>query len=84
MVKRIAELEKPAHTRFDIRRYWDFFRVGEARLSIDTVLGEEGRFLETILNRSYLAEGYLAPAHPMDVEDRLILARDRVGENRSL
>lgn len=84
MVKRIAELEKPAHTRFDIRRYWDFFRVGEVRLGIDTVLGQEGRFLETILNRSYLAEGYLTPAHPMDVGDRLILDRDGVGDNRSL
>src|SRR5262249_28225542 len=40
MVERILNLEKPAHTRFDVRRYFEFFRVGEARLGLDTVIGE--------------------------------------------
>ncbi|MDT7689983.1 MAG: hypothetical protein QOE46_2742 [Acidobacteriota bacterium] len=84
MTRRIAELEKPAHTSFDVRRYWDFFRVGEGRVGIDTLLGEESRFIAVILGRSYLSEGYLRPPHPADVSDRLISDRDRVGRMPSL
>jgi hypothetical protein len=80
MVERIVKLEKPAHTRFDIRRYWDYFRVGEVRLGLDTVLGKSGRFVPMVLGHDYLGEGYLAPAHPMDVAERLISDRDRFGE----
>jgi phage tail-like protein len=80
MVERIVRLEKPAHTLFDVRRYWDYFRVGEARLGIDTVLGEEGRFVPIVLGRDYLAEGYLYPASPMDVPERLISDRDLLGK----
>ena len=80
MVERIIRLEKPAHTLFDVRRYWDYFRVGEARLGIDTVFGEEARFATMVLGRDYIAEGYLAPAHPMDVAERLISDRDRLGQ----
>ena len=78
MVERVVELEKPAHTLFDVRHYWDYFRVGEARLEIDTLLGEESRFRQMILGRDYLAEGYLAPAYPMDVTERMISDRDGI------
>ncbi|HEY0173000.1 MAG TPA: hypothetical protein VGB98_18445 [Pyrinomonadaceae bacterium] len=84
MTRRVTELEKPAHTSFDVRRYWDFFRVGEGRVGIDTVLGEESRFVETLLGRAYLAEGYLRPPHPANTTDRLVSDRDRLGENRTL
>jgi phage tail-like protein len=80
MVMRIVGLEKPAHTQFDIRRYWDYFRVGEVRLGIDTVLGEKSRFAPMILGRDYLAEGYLYPAPPMDASERLITDRDSLDE----
>ena len=84
MTRRVAELEKPAHTSFDVRRYWDFFRVGFGRVGVDTVLGEESRFVEIILGRSHLAEGYLRPPHPADTPDRLVSDRDRLGEMPSL
>jgi phage tail-like protein len=77
MVERIVKLEKPAHTMFDVRRYWDYFRVGEARLGLDTVLGEESRFVPMILGQNYLAEGYLHPTYPMCVRERVISDRDR-------
>jgi hypothetical protein len=80
MVERIILLEKPAHTAFDVRRFWDYFRVGEARLGIDTVLGEEGRFLPIILGRDYLSEGYLESAYPMNVIGRMVSDRDALGD----
>lgn len=80
MVERLTKLEKPAHVAFDVRRFWDFFRVGETRLGIDTVLGEDSRFQKIVMGRSYLAEGYLYPPHPMDVAERVIADRDRVGQ----
>ena len=84
MVERITNLEKPAHSAFDVRRFWDFFRVGETRLGIDTVLGEDSRFQNMVVGRSYLAEGYLYPPHPMDVAERVIADRDRVGQTPPL
>jgi phage tail-like protein len=79
MVERIVRLEKPAHTLFDIRRYFDYFRAGEARLGIDTVLGTESRFVAMVLDRTSLAEGYLAPHSPMGAPDRVVSDRDRAG-----
>jgi phage tail-like protein len=79
MVTRIITMEKPAHTRFDVRRYFDYFRVGEARLGIDTTLGEDSRFVAIVLGDNYLSSGYLAAAPPMDSSDRVIADRDRLG-----
>lgn len=79
MVTRIVQREKPAHTAFEVRRYWDYFRVGEARLGLDTALGEDARFLAFILGQNTLADGYLANPPPMDATDRLVLDREPLG-----
>jgi len=79
MVSRIVDLEKPAHTDYEVRRYWDYFRVGEARLGIDTILGEDARFVPMVLGQNALSEGYLAYPPPMNAADRMVLDRDRVG-----
>lgn len=84
MVDRIVDLEKPAHTAYEVKRFWDYFRVGEARLALDTVLGEESRFVPIILGRNTLAEGYLASAPPMDTLERRISDRDRLGDTIQL
>jgi hypothetical protein len=82
MVQKIVDLEKPAHTTYDLRRFWDYFLVGQVRLGIDTVLGEDSRFAPIILGSGALAEGYLESAHPMDVTERTVSDRDRPGQMR--
>ena len=80
MVERIVLLEKPAHTAFDLKRYWDLFRVGEARLGIDTQIGYSSYVSALVLGDSYLADGYLAAAYPFDIEDRIVSDRDTLGD----
>ena len=76
MVGRIIDLEKPAHTQFEVRRFWDAFRIGEIRLGLDTVVGPESRFVPIVVGQDYLAGGYLVAHHPMDVQERLVINRD--------
>ena len=84
MVNRIVNLEKPAHTAFTIRRYWDGFRVGMARLGIDTTLADSSRYQRFMVGRDYLAEGYLPAGYPMNVDNRMVSDRDRLGHMPSL
>src|SRR5439155_13201594 len=80
LARRIGEIEKPAHTIFDVKFYWALFRVGEVRLGDDTLLDRGSRAPQLlppmVLGQGYLAESYLAPGHPQDVPDRYILGRD--------
>lgn len=68
LARRVIELEKPAHTTFDVKFYWAMFRVGEARLGYDTVIELGSRspqfMAPLVLGQGYLVEGYLASAHP--------------------
>jgi hypothetical protein len=81
MVQRIVQLEKPAHTWFETHRYYDMFRVGEARLGTDSVVGDGARFVATVLDDGQvLAQGYLASRAPMHTTERLISDRDRPGD----
>jgi phage tail-like protein len=82
LAERIIALEKPAHTVFDVRFYWAMFRVGDARVAIDTQIHRGSRAPELlgpmVLGQHYLAEGYLAPRPPQDATDRDILGRDPI------
>ena len=82
LARRLIELEKPAHTVFDVKFYWDLFRLDQARLDYDTVLGRGGRdpalLSPAVLNHSYFGESVLAPSHPMNVAERQVLGRDRL------
>lgn len=68
--RRIVEIEKPAHTRFDIRFYWAMNRVGEARLGLDSAIGQGSRAPElvpgAILGRAYAGASFVGgpPAPP--------------------
>ena len=77
---RIIDLEKPAHTIYSIKFYWAMFRVGEARLGLDTLLDLGSRSAHwlppLILGQGYLAESTLATTFPFDISERLVLRRN--------
>lgn len=83
LASRIVELEKPAHTAFDIKFFWANFRVGEARLGSDTVLGLGGRdpalaLRPTVLGESYLSESLITSGPPLSRQGRIVTGRDRL------
>jgi phage tail-like protein len=84
LVQRIVDAEKPAHTNYEIKPYWALFRVGEARLGMDTVIAEGSRFVALVLGQTYLAEGTLGYAQPFNITDRVVTGRDRPGPNMVL
>ena len=75
LARRIVDLEKPAHTAFDVRFFWAFNRVGEARLGLDTQLGAGSRASELIptavVGRAYIGASFVGGDAPQRGRDRL-------------
>jgi phage tail-like protein len=74
--RRIVEVEKPAHTRFDIRFYWAMNRIGDAKLGLDTSIGQGSRAPELIpgavLGRAYTGAAFIGgPASPPKGRERI-------------
>jgi phage tail-like protein len=88
LARRVLELEKPAHTAYDLRFYWAMFRLGEARLGDDTLVDLGSRSPELmapmVLGEGYLAEAFLAAPSGRDAPARLQIGRDRVGRSARL
>lgn len=78
--RRVVEFEKPAHAAFDVRFYWAMFRVGEARVGVDTTVDLGSLHPDLLrparLGAAFVAESYLAPEPPQDALDRRLLGRD--------
>jgi hypothetical protein len=70
VAQRVAEIQKPAHTAFDVQLYWAMFCAGVARLGQDTLLGQGSRFAALVLGQGGLGASNVSAANP-------ILARDR-------
>lgn len=68
LAQRLIALEKPAHTLFDVRFYFAMNRIGEARLGLDTTLGQGSRAPEllppAILGRAYAGESFVGSDGP--------------------
>jgi hypothetical protein len=60
---RVVELQKPAHTTFDVKFFWAAFRVGEVRVGEDTLLdlgSRDPRLRQPlVLGREHAGETYL-------------------------
>jgi hypothetical protein len=76
LARRILIQEKPAQTQFEIRFYWNAFRVAEARLGEDTILDTSSRVPPLILGQNYIGESRLTANYPQNVTDRQIVGRD--------
>jgi phage tail-like protein len=83
LARRIVELEKPAHTVFEVKFYWAMFRLGESRLGGDTLLDRGSRspqlMPKMILGGGYLGEGWLAPTTAEGAATRQVIGRDKLG-----
>jgi phage tail-like protein len=79
MVQKIVDTTKPAHTWFDVRKYYQLFVIGQARLGKDTELGNPPAYVPMVTGSDYLAAGYLGYPRPFDLADRIVTDRDRVG-----
>jgi phage tail-like protein len=83
LAQRIIDLEKPAHTVFEVKFYWAMFRIGEARLQLDTVIDQGSRAPQllprAVLDQAFVGESYLAPPALEDARDRYVLGRDSLG-----
>jgi hypothetical protein len=59
------------------------FRIGEARLQLDTVIDQGSRAPQLlpnlILGQGFVGESYLAPSALEDASDRNLLGRDALG-----
>ncbi len=77
LARRMVELEKPAHTIFDVRFFWAFNRIGEARLGLDTQLGDGSRAPElvptAVLGRAYIGASFVGGASKPKAPDRLLI-----------
>lgn len=80
-VRRVVEVERPAHTAFTVTSYWAAMRVGEARVGLETVVGEGSRFVALAIDRDRLAQAYVSGGPGWNERDRVLVGRDRVSRH---
>ncbi len=80
MAEGVLNIEKPAHTIFDIRFYWAMFRIGEVRLGDGIPLGRGSRIpslmAPLVLGRGFILDNTLDAAYPANLRNRFITNRD--------
>lgn len=80
LVERVVNLEKPAHTTFDFRYYWNLFRLDEVRLGYDTLLGLGSRDPQLnpdlIVGQSFVGESRVGISQPEKYSERYVLGSE--------
>ena len=78
LAERITQIEKPAHASFDVKLYWGMFRVGEARVALDTLIGVGSRSVALVLDRdvSALGAAHLSYTEPWNATGRVVVGRE--------
>ena len=84
IARRVVEMQKPAHTAFEVLPYWAAFRVGTVRTGLDTVLGRGSRYSPLLVGDGALAGETVGAAHPEHVPDRRVVGRDAADASRPL
>jgi phage tail-like protein len=79
LTQRVVELEKPAHTVFDVRFFWSAFRLGEARLGEDTVI-DHGSRLASLVSPAVLGHGHVGEVVVQDPRPPDLPPRPRLSE----
>jgi phage tail-like protein len=86
LVRRVVELEKPAHTVCDFRYYWNLFRLEEVRLGLDTLLGLGSRDPQLnpslVIGQSYVGESRLGVNEPEKYSSRYVLGNEGLKQNK--
>ena len=77
-VRRVVDVEQPAHTLIDVKPYWAACRVGQARVGLETVVGEGGRYVDLVLGTGRLAHALTPGRSPWRVTRRAVVGRDRI------
>lgn len=81
-IRGIIELEKPAHTVFDFRYYWNLFRLEEVRLGADTLLGLGSRdpllSPELVVGENYIGESRIGTLQPEKYASRYVLGNENL------
>jgi hypothetical protein len=77
LAERVIALEKPAHTVGEVKFYWAMFRVGEARLGMDTLVDVGSRSPDLMppltLGHGALSEGRLTPVPVERITERRLI-----------
>ena len=87
LVKRVVDLEKPAHTICDFRYYWNLFRLEEVRLGLDTLLGLGSRDPQLhpalIVGEGYVGESHLGVPQPEKYSSRFVLDSEQLKKSKN-
>lgn len=85
LVRRVVELEKPAHTVCDYRYYWNLFRLDEVRLGLDTLLGLGSRDPrlnpELIVGEGFVGEAKVGTLQKEKYALRYVLGNENLKKN---
>jgi phage tail-like protein len=77
-VRRVVDVECPAHTLVDVQPYWAACRVGSARVGLETIVGEGSRYVDLVIGAGRLASAVIPGGGTWRIDRRTVVGRDRI------